>query len=439
MKKHNLSALYPKFKSSVNYAKLNSGQKAFFDYVFTDCNVLLTGSAGVGKSYCLTALFHFLEEQGVFIAKAAMTGVAAINIGGSTVHSWAGMGLADEDIPNLLVRVLRNKKAVSRIKHSSILFIDEVSMASADFMEKLDAVLKNIRYSNQPFGGIKVVFSGDFLQLGPVFRGNQAKGFAFDSIAWKAANIQVCELKKLVRQDENSAFAKLLQKIRKGSATPKDIALLQSRMNVPLKAPVEPIKIFCRNVDIDRFNMERFKTITKPERTFVCIDTGDCKYAEVFDRNCLAPAVLRLKEGAQVMLLANIDTEAGLVNGLIGTVKEFLSSGQVMVKFLDGQSAAIELNKWEIKQQEVDIRGNSSYRIVATRKQLPLRLAYAASVHKCQGQTLDYAHIDLSGSFDFGQCYTALSRVKNIEGLSLTPFDFSKIRSNPDCVKFYET
>lgn len=398
--------------------------------------MLLTGAAGTGKSYCITLLFDFLKSKNIFVGKSALTGVAALNIGGSTIHSWAGLGLADEDIDSLLQKVSSNKTARERIRHTPMLFLDEVSMASADLLNKIDAVFKNVRMSVEPFGGMQIIFSGDFLQLPPVFKGFGDKlKFAFQSESWKDGSIETVHLTKLVRQDDTTPFAKILQQIRFGE-TP-DLGLLESRVNVKLNLPIEPIKVFCKNIDIDAYNQIKYAAIKNQEMVYNSKDSGNLKYTQYFDKNCPAPPVLKLKIGTQVMLLVNIEVGAGLVNGAMGVVDGFSPLGPV-VKFLNGERTIIGSHKWEVKEQSLDLTNKMRYKVVAARQQVPLKLAWATSVHKQQGCTLDHAVVDLSNAFEYGMVYTALSRVRSLEGLSLAYFSPNRIKAHPECIRFYQ-
>lgn len=430
-----MNSLQHEFSKSRYFAGLNQGQKKFFNAFFKGDNIFLTGAAGTGKSYCIKVLFEFMDEHGIFIAKTALTGVAALNIGGVTIHSWAGMGLAEEDLPGVISKARNNRRAIDRIRNTSVLFIDEVSMSSADLMNKIDGVLKSIRFNKKPFGGMQVIFSGDFLQLPPISKGYGSKEFAFDAPAWKNGEIKMVNLTKLVRQDETSAFAKLLQSIRFGKTD--GIDLLVSRVGATLMGTTDPIRVFCKNIDINRYNDSKYQSIAAPEQAFYCKDTGSDRYVTVFDKNCPAPPILKLKPGSQVMLLANLDVKEGLVNGSIGRVTGFSTCGPI-VEFENGACSVVDNYKWEAKEQELDLSGKMRYKVVATRSQIPLKLAWAASVHKTQGQTLDRAIIDVSAAFEYGQIYVALSRVKSLEGLSLVDFSPSAIKAHPHCINFYQ-
>ena len=193
------NALFTSFKELNEYKNLTTLQKKFFKDFFSGRNIFLTGAAGVGKSYCASLLFKFLDLNGIFYAKTATTGVAALNIGGVTLHSWSGMGLAEEHGMELLDKVSENNKAVNRIKHSKVLIIDEISMAKSDLVDKLDIVCQYVRNKDKPFGGIQVVFVGDFMQLPPVFKNFDEEKCAFDSQAWRDAKIKTIHLTEIVR------------------------------------------------------------------------------------------------------------------------------------------------------------------------------------------------------------------------------------------------
>ena len=431
----NSPQLFEEFKAEPGYKTLNTKQKEFFKHLFKGENIFLTGAGGTGKSHCVKLFFEFAQKKGIFIGRAALTGVAAINIGGVTIHSWGGLGLADEDVSSIIRKAFRNKPAVNRIQGSGVVFIDEISMASAELLEKIDKVFKAVRYSPKPFGGLQVVCSGDFLQLPPVQKGYGKKiEFAFQSSSWDEGNFKIIELTKLVRQDENSEFAKLLQKIRFGYN--EDLSLLVSRVGAKLDTDLEPVKIFCKNINIDRYNLEKYNNIQEQEVIFYAKDTGESKCSEFFDKNCPAPKILKLKKGTQVMLLVNLDVQGGLVNGSIGVVEGFSSLGPI-VRFSNGEKTVVDSNKWEFKEQSQDLAGQMRYRTIANRSQIPLKLAWALSVHKTQGATLDFAHLDLSDAFEYGQGYVGISRARTLEGLSLTDFSPDRIKAHPDCVKFY--
>jgi hypothetical protein len=430
-------SLFPVFKQRPEWKDLTKLQKEFFYQFFTKRNILLTGPAGTGKSYAVTLLFKFLLEQGIFFGATATTGVAALNLagGGSTIHSWSGMGLADEEGMRLLDKVSENSKATNRIKQSKVLVIDEISMAKADLIEKLDIVCQYIRNNEKPFGGIQIIFVGDFLQLPPVFNKFERESFAFESPAWKTAKIYTIHLDEIVRQHDQPKFAQFLNEVRLGTC--KDFSILDECVGREFPDDgIKPVKIFCKNIDVDKFNQEELNKITSPSRRYYSIDEGGDKWKQFFDKNCRAPAILELKVGAQVMLLKNVSVDEGLVNGSVGVVVK-MHSESVEVKFTTGETHAIESHKWELKQIEDDGLGNMLPKLIAARKQIPLRLAYSATAHKMQGATLDRAELSINDAFACGMVYVGLSRVRNLGSLRLNSFNPNKIMVNQKCLDFY--
>jgi len=432
-------SLSKQLKSHADFSKLNNEQQDFCKLACEGWNIFLSGSAGVGKSFCTKFLCDFLDSQDVSYGKTALTGIAALNIGGSTIHSWAGIGLGTGDFDEIMKWVWRNKKATGRIRSAKLLLIDEISMASARIVDLIDRVFKKVRGDNRPFGGIQVVLCGDFFQLQPVFSANdleQNQSLAFESAAWSKANVRLVELTKIIRQDHESEFAKVLNEIRVGNTS--NIKLIKDRIGVKLPRinGSLPVRIFAHNKVVEAYNKKVFAVVPGAIKAFWCKDTGESKHSEFFDKNCKAPKKLELKIEAQVSLCFNIDTEGGLVNGLVGKVKGFVE-GYPEVHFVNGVKSIIQPECWELKEQ-VTVGGKIKYRVVATRTQVPLRLNWASTVHSNQGVTLEAVSVDLSAIFGEGMGYSALSRVKSIEGLSiLRDFDESRIVASQKCLDFY--
>jgi hypothetical protein len=428
--------LLGKFIQRPEWKGLTKLQKEFFRSFFDGRNLFLTGPAGTGKSYAAALLFKFLDEMNIFYGKTATTGVAALNIGGTTIHSWSGMGLADDEGMELLNKVASNSKASNRIKGTKVLVIDEVSMAKAELMEKLDIVCQFIRDKDQPFGGIQVVFVGDFMQLPPVFKNFEREEFAFDSQAWKTAKVKTIHLTEIVRQHDEPHFAKFLNEVRLGTATSYDVLEDCIGRQFPDDG-IRPVRLFCKNVDVDRYNRYELEKLETPSQYYYATDEGSESWKQFFDKNSQAPSCLELKVGAQVILLKNLDIEAGLVNGSVGVVHKMYESS-VEVQFTSGIHP-IEVGEWEIKQNELDPMTNMMKKVsVAKRKQIPLRLAWALTVHKGQGSTLDRAEINVSEAFAAGQVYVALSRVRNLGSLRINAFNPGKIMVNQKCLAFYK-
>jgi len=395
--------------------------------------------AGTGKTYMLREIADIAMSMGIVVYSTATTGVAAINLRmGTTFHSYAGIGTAWQDKENLFRFARTNKKARERIQNTQILIIDEISMYGTDLLAKVDYVFKNIRCNNEHFGGIQLVLSGDFLQLPPV-----KDEWIFKAPEWKQLNLVPYVLTECRRYSQEQFF-EMLSRLRKGTPSPQDIILLKERAKayrkfVPKPGGILPTIFYSRKVDAETYNTEQLSLINSPEHTFVAIDTfndtigyaEDRKpYIEMLDNSI--PREITLKVGAQVMLRWNLDTSAGLCNGSRGVVVrigKWNGEEAVTVKFVNGAEENIIRNKWT----------SDSYKASASRVQIPLILAFAMTIHKSQGQTLDYAVVNVGHSiFANGQAYVALSRVRDIEGLFISEFIPNTIRADGDALDYVE-
>lgn len=440
-KQEYIKATQNKIKNNINnpynyldaiLSTLNQEQRQFVDLALNGYNVFLTGFAGTGKSYALEILFKIFDYKGVPYGKVASTGVAAINIGGSTLHSWTGCGLGELPKDLLLKGVLKNKKAKSRIKKCKTLVIDEVSMLKASLLDKIDYIFRRIRGVDLPYGGVQIILVGDFLQLPAIFRAEEDDGLAFESGVWAELKLKNCILKKIVRQKDED-FSKLLSNLRVGETT--GIELLDQCLTTEFEPAIQPVKIYTKNRHVDLENKRRLDQIDAREVKFQAIDDGLPHHIKFFDKNCPAPKELVIKEGAQVMLLKNLDVKSGLFNGAVGIVQKISISG-VTVEF-KSRTEILGRERWEIQEEDFS-NGKREVKVVACRSQIPLKLAFAVSVHKSQGATLDYVHADISDAFENGQIYVALSRVRDINNLKIEPFCPSKITVNKKCLDFYE-
>jgi len=400
-------------------------------------NILITGSAGTGKSVLLRELRRRLDTDGFggrFVVTAS-TGIAAINVRGATLHSWAGLGLAEGSCEQLLERVRERRKAVQRIREVKRLAIDEISMVSAELLEKLDYVMRHVREERgRPFGGVQIIAYGDFLQLPPVSKGDEKARFAFESEVWKGANFNTGILTKVFRQSD-AAFSRALNEFRVGNVTDEAAELFATRYQAKDEDPTfQPIDIYMTNADVDSFNLERLREIDAPEVCYEARDWGEEWDVKAMDKSCLAPKNLRLKVGAQVMLLTNLNIECGLANGTIGRVVALPDKVKgwkcgPTVEFRNGQQRVLELAKWEMKVGDD---------VVAERWQIPLRLAWAITGHKSQGMTLDKCRVHLANVFEAGQAYVALSRARTLDGLFIQSTRKGCINADPRAVKFYQ-
>lgn len=412
--------------SSFMNIQLSSEQEAVLLSIASGNNVLVTGSAGTGKS---TILRELSRRYGGSLAITASTGIAAVNVGGMTIHSWAGLGLGEMSAEELAEQIYsRRGKVYRRIVSTERLAIDEISMIHGDLFQKIEQVFRVIRENHRPFGGMQLILFGDFLQLPPVSKQEECK-FAFQSNAWASADIRVHCLKQVFRQ-QDQAFAAALNEIRLGNLSEDVRRMLRDRLNAEDPNPdVKAVTIYTHNTDVDATNLAELQKLPGPEKQYAAADTGEPSALKTLQKNCLAPEILRLKTGAQVMLLQNIDPIAGLANGSIGTVIAFDSLyGHPVVRFQNETVLTMDYHHWSLKNGD---------EILAERRQFPLRLAWAISAHKSQGMTLDKVAVHLDRAFECGQSYVALSRAKSLAGLFIRSSKIGCIRAHPEAVKFY--
>ncbi len=387
----------------------------------TGLNVFLTGEPGSGKTHTINRYIAWLRERGIDPAVTASTGIAATHIGGMTIHSWSGIGVKRDISDHEIELIQSREKTALRIINAKVLVIDEISMLDAATLDTIDRVLRTLRrrpmQEEQPFGGLQIIFVGDFFQLPPVSKGVEAR-FAFESAAWKAANPIACYLNEQHRQDDGE-FLELLGALRRNDFSAIHRTRLQSRVGVVSKKEVAT-RLYTHNENVDRINTESLEKIGGSKRVYHMTSRGPAALVEALKKNCLSPETLELKIGAAVMFTRN-NFEAGYVNGTLGTVIDFSPLGAPVVKTKNGTVTATE-EMWEVMD------GN---KILAKITQIPLRLAWAITVHKSQGMSLDAAIIDLSQAFEYGQGYVAISRVRTLEGLFLEGFNERALELHP--------
>lgn len=372
-------------------------------------NVFLTGAPGAGKTYVLNRYVGFLEACGIPVAVTASTGIAATHIHGMTIHSWSGIGIKNFLSARDLDDIAANEKASKRVRGAKVLVIDEISMLDGRVLDAVDQATRALRRDTSPFGGLQVVLVGDFFQLPPIAKNGETARFAFESSAWEALAPICCYLTEQHRQEDQTLLS-MLSAIRENTAEEAYFEPLFERVGAVLEEVREPTKLYTHNIDVDRINAEKLSSLATAGRVFAMTGKGNRALREALVRNCLSPEALTLKEGAVVICTKN-NFEEGFVNGTLGVVKEFdADSGYPVIETLSGKTIAIEPMDWTIEENGKPL---------ASITQIPLRLAWAITVHKSQGMTLDAAVIDLSKTFEFGQGYVALSRVRSLTGLSL--------------------
>ena len=422
----------------------NDKEKEILDMaVKTKENIFLHGPAGTGKTTLIKEISSRLKEEGKEVAMTATTGAAAVNIKGSTLHRFAGIGLGNDDKFKLYKRVMSQKKYIERWRSASILIIDEVSMLGGELFDKIDFVARKVRKRKEPMGNLQIIISGDLLQLPPI-----KDKWIFESETWKTLNLLIFNLTESKRYEKDDYFEMLLR-IRENKQTKKDIMELQECVQKYEKVEdeiekweIKPTILYSRRMDVDYFNQNELDKLQGMAYEFEAIDDFEFKdisenvtdQQKQYYKNILNDAIpekIFLKIGAQVMLRKNIDIDTGLINGSRGVVLDINEkSGMVKVKFLNGVMTDIDYEQWEIDDADVFI----------IRQQLPLILAWSFTIHKSQGATLDFVICDLGFSvFSYSQAYVALSRVRDIKGLYLTEFESSSIRTDPTALKFVQS
>jgi len=396
-------------------------QNTALDILKSGKNVFITGSAGTGKTHLLNLYTQYLKERRVYPTIVAPTGIAASHLGGQTIHSFFALGIR-ESIDEGYVDFLLDKKYLkTRFSKLKLLIIDEVSMVSPELFSSMDLILRGFKGTDAPFGGVQVVISGDFFQLPPISKVPKEKRFAWQSPVWKALDLQTCYLQEKFRQDDDRLI-QVLDDIRLGEISASSEALLASRHEKELSIAT-PTKLYTHNVDVDRINLSELNKLDGEPKLFVYESKGSQKNIEKIFKSSLVLEELVLKKGAVVIFIKN-NSEAGYINGTTGTVLSFSPIDNMpIVRTTEGKKIKLDLEDWSLE--------NESGMVTATVSQVPLRLAWAITIHKSQGMTLDAAEIDLSKTFEAGQGYVALSRIKNIEGLRLMGLNSMALRVDP--------
>jgi uracil-DNA glycosylase len=374
----------------------------------------------------------------------ALTGCAALLLGhkAKTLHSWAGIGLGKGSVSELYTKIRRNQKSMRNWLCTDLLIIDEISMMPAELLDKLNELAKKVRGNKKPFGGMQVLLVGDFYQLPPVNKSDEPTRFAFESDAWKEMITSSIELTKIQRQ-KDEVFQRVLKEARVGALGQESCELLQGYQGREWREhKIRPTLLFPRRAEVDMINDSNLRALTGRRYTYKArlvydgkipenfreTDEGFQRALNMFDSDGSYVKELELMQDAQVMLIANTDIDSGLVNGSRGVVVGFCPATELpIVEFVNGVKKIVGTHTWPIEDYEF-----------VSRAQVPLRLAYAVTIHKCQGSTLDSALVDIgSGVFEFGQAYVALSRVRNLDALYVYDFDPTAFKAHPKVKKFY--
>ncbi|CCF44443.1 DNA repair and recombination protein pif1 [Colletotrichum higginsianum] len=447
---------------------VNKGQSVFF-----------TGPAGTGKSVLMRSIIAELKKKWARdperLAVTASTGLAACNIGGQTLHSFAGIGLGKDDIPTLVKKIRRNPKAKNRWLRTKTLIIDEVSMVDGELFDKLSSIGRTIRNNGKPWGGIQLVITGDFFQLPPVPDGDKSREskFAFEAATWNTAIDHTIGLTQVFRQ-RDPVFANMLNEMRLGKISEETVQAFR-KLTRPIVSDdgLEVTELFPTRYEVENANQGRLRSLPGKTYRFDAADSGDPQVRDKLLQNMMAAKTIDLKVGAQVMLIKNMDDT--LVNGSLGKVTRFMSEGSFESWHMTDYGSDVDASeegdlKRKIKafSREVEeaTKGTTEFPVVefaavdgstrtilcvpedwkvetptgevqASRSQLPLILAWALSIHKAQGQTLERVKVDLGKVFEKGQAYVALSRATSQQGLQVLRFQKDKVMAHPRVVGFY--
>ena len=452
-------------------------QSSALDILKTGQNVFLTGSAGSGKTYTLNQYIDYLRARRVPVAVTASTGIAATHMNGTTIHSWSGIGIKDELTDRDLSNLSRKQFLADRLKDTAVLIIDEISMLHAKQLNLVSQVLKHVRKNDAAFGGIQVVVAGDFFQLPPIGSKGETnrEKFAFMSEAWLDAKFHICYLSEQHRQVSEAANGGLdlddiLNQIRRQEVTFEAIAALEATFdqNVDIKRT----RLYTHNLNVNSINDKELAALDGEMMRFTATSTGDSKLVETLKKTVRTQDDLVLKVGAKVMFIKN-NTELGVSNGTMGEligfaavkinddkdnnddlieddsesiesdtdksikgkgkkatkdkdkpkVKKPTTQKMPVVRLNSGREVIAEPEEWIIEDETGDV--------LASYEQVPLCLAWAITIHKSQGMTLDAAEIDLSRTFELGQGYVALSRLKSLAGLQLLGMNDMSLQLDP--------
>jgi len=402
-------------------------QDEAFEILKTGNNVFITGSAGSGKTHLINRYIAFLREHKVDVAVTASTGIAATHMGGVTIHSWSGLGVRDT-LSEWDLETLESRSYLwKRFDNVKVLIIDEVSMMHHFRLDMVDRTLRHFRRNTKPFGGIQVVLVGDFFQLPPISRSHEPDAhFVFKSDAWKDAGFTVCYLTTQFRQTDD-AYLTVLNAIRANDVDEDAREHLRKRYKKKPEINIEPTRLYTHNADVDNVNENELDKISANATEYTMTSKGSKNHVELLKKSCLAPSNLRLKLGAKVMCVKN-NFEGKYVNGTLGIVTSCEPWEDPVIRVANGQEIKIGRVDWQITDEDGKIK--------ASINQYPLRLAWAITIHKSQGMSLDAVEIDLSRSFEKGMGYVALSRVRSLAGLSILGINEMAFQVNDEVLEF---
>lgn len=388
-------------------------------------SVFLTGPPGSGKTYVLNQFIQRVKAMKKRVAITASTGIAATHIGGTTIHSWSGLGIRDAVQESDKKWLKENDRLIKRYNSVDILIIDEVSMLHGARLDMLNQVCKWLRDDDAPFGGLQVIMTGDLFQLPPIGPQDTAIDFVHLSQAWQELQPKVCYLREQHRQGDDM-LKDILDAMRANEVSQVHFDALSERLGREIPEDVIVTKLYSHNQDVEQINDTHLAALRDDARVFVMEKSGTAAKIEQLQKSVLAPEVLELKIGAEVMFVANNFAE-GFVNGSRGRVIDFQDGAPVVALQQNGRHITVTPHSWVLDED-----GKQRAKV----SQLPLRLAWAITIHKSQGMSLDSAEIDLSRAFTPGMGYVALSRVRSLDGIYLRGINNTALMMHPDIFTF---
>ncbi len=403
-------------------------QKLALEILLSGESALITGPAGSGKTYVLNQFIKLAKHDGKHVSVTATTGLAATHLGGTTIHAWSGIGVLDYISDSFVEHIAKGRREI--IESTDVLIIDEISMLHDYRLDMVDEVCRLVRKQpDVPFGGIQVIMSGDFFQLPPINRRDSGRegSFVTSSRAWHELDPAVLYLGEQHRQDDE-VLVDILNSLRTGDLRRHHAEKLLERVDMVPNDPDNLTELHTMNVDVDRINAERLAKLPGDTLVYTATHTGAANYVDNLARSVLAPETLELKEGALVMAVRN-DQAKRYANGSIGQVVDFEPGTEYpVVVFRNGREVTMAPETWELRDGD---------KKRASISQIPLRLAWAITVHKSQGMTLDAARIDLRKAFVEGMGYVALSRVRSLDtlflhGINRMALSVSEVAANID-------
>lgn len=405
---------------------LTSCQTSALDMLERQGNVFLTGAAGTGKSYLLDRYLTGKAEMAFPVV--ASTGAAAVLIGGRTFHSFFGLGIMEGGVDATVIRACKNRKVIRRIGAAHCVVIDEISMLSGSMLRAAEMVARRVRGKQEPWGGLRVITVGDFAQLPPVTQGSDLKDWAFNHDVWDESVFQPALLSTVMRTQE-SEFLTILNFIREGTVNDQVRAFLNSRMKSDTDQ--DATRLYAHRYKADSYNLQRLADLPGHERVYKTTYEGDERYLDGAKKSMPIPEELHLKEGALVMMRKNDMSEDHLyVNGSLGIVRGMYDD-LLEIRLLDGTNIDVNLEKFST------LDGDGTEVVAAWN--FPVTLAWATTIHKAQGASLDRMTVDLSQLWEPGQAYVALSRVRSTDGLFIEQWNEQGIRAEPLVTKLYNS